>query len=98
MFSFFKKEKINIWNVLAQELNGVFIPAKYDECAKTEIVYKDWKIILDNYINYIDVGNSSTENGILELLQNMKLQMILDLKFIKKDLSDQSKNFLVHKI
>lgn len=61
MFSFFKKEKINIWNVLAQELNGVFIPAKYDECAKTEIVYKDWKIILDNYINYIDVGNSSRE-------------------------------------
>lgn len=57
MFDFFKKNKVNIWKVFADEMNGTFIPAKHDECSKAEIVYGNWKIILDNYYNYGETGS-----------------------------------------
>ncbi len=61
MFEFFKKKELNIWKVFSDETNAKFISAKYDQSAKTEIIYDNWKIIFDNYINYIVVGNSSSE-------------------------------------
>ena len=61
MFEFLKKKELNIWKVFSDETNAKFISAKYDQSAKTEIIYDNWKIIFDNYINYIVVGNSSSE-------------------------------------
>lgn len=52
MLNIFNNKKVNIWKVFAEEMNATFIPAKHDQCAKTEIVYGDWKIILDNYFLY----------------------------------------------
>lgn len=61
MFEFFKKKELNIWKLFSDEMNAKFISAKNDQTAKTEIIYENWKIIFDNYTDYIVVGNSSSE-------------------------------------
>lgn len=62
MFEFLKpKNELNIFQKLAKETNGEYIPPKYDESAKTEVMYGEWKITLDYFINYITVGGQNHE-------------------------------------
>jgi hypothetical protein len=62
MFDFLKPNtEPNIFQRLANETNGEYIPPKYDKSAKTEVIYGQWKITLDYFINYVTVGGQNHE-------------------------------------
>lgn len=51
----------NIWETFAKTANGKFIERKYWHSPKTEIAYKEYKIIFDNYTAYSTVSNNTYE-------------------------------------
>ncbi|MBC7846520.1 MAG: hypothetical protein H7Y10_08520 [Flavobacterium sp.] len=60
MFDFLKPNtEPNVFQRLANETNGEYIPPKYDESAKTEVMYGEWKITCDYFIHYATVGGNN---------------------------------------
>jgi hypothetical protein len=60
MFDFLKPStELNIFQRLANETNGEYFPPKYDDSAKTEVRYGEWKITCDYFTHYATVGGNN---------------------------------------
>ena len=73
--------KNSIWKYLAEELNGKYIERKYDQSDKSDIRFREFQIVFDNYTFYKTVGTTTVERTCTRIvcpytsLENFKFQI-----------------------